>query len=93
MEVLKARVPYDQIYWTFTLTVRTCDSDEVIKEGLPIVEHNYESMILHINEQLEEWLSVCQGAWDIRSSDYKHQTYVYFEREEDYVRYCFDWIK
>jgi hypothetical protein len=92
---LGAKVPNDQIYRTFEMIIREPNSDEVLKEGSPVVEHNPDSMLLHINDQLAQWLSTCQGAWDIRdirSADSKDQTYVYFNREEDYVRYCLHWI-
>ncbi len=93
MEALKARIPSDQIYWTYNLIIRDPNSDEVLKEGLPAVGHDLSTMLLHIDDQLEEWLSTCQGAWEINDREGKEHPHVLFDRKEDYVRYCFEWIK
>jgi hypothetical protein len=88
METLKARVPDDQISWTYTMLLH--DSED---GGPARIEQSSEPEETNLGSRLVEWLETCQGSWEIRSEEGKVRSYVHFESEEDYVRYCFDWIR
>lgn len=88
MEKLRAKIAKDQLFFTTYIVVRKPDDPEVLIEGKPIAEMSSEPMKPCVQEELQHWLSGCAGMWQII-----HETWqIEFEREEDYVRYCFDWL-
>jgi hypothetical protein len=88
MESLRARIPDAQMWYTTTMIVRKSSDPEVISGEYPLIEHSKEPMEMGFEQSLKDWLKTCSGGWDIVPDSWQ----IEFEREEDYVRYCFDWL-
>jgi hypothetical protein len=91
MESLRAKIVDAQVWWSLVAVVRKPDDDEVVNQGKPLVEMDTAPMETHINERLQSWLDTCEGRWEI-ITHIDRGAEVEFERDEDYVRYCFDWL-
>lgn len=88
MERLRARVPDAQMWGTTTVMVRKPSDPEVISGEYPLIETSKEPMVMGFQQSFKDWLNTCSGGWDIVQDSWQ----IEFEREEDYVRYCFDWL-
>ena len=88
MERLRARVPDMQMLGITTMIVRKSSDPVVISNECPLVETSKDPMEMHLNNMMRDWLKTCSGGWDIVPDSWQ----IEFEREEDYVRYCFDWL-
>lgn len=85
MEVLRAKVQEQQVFWTFTMIIKGQGTAEMEVKQSP------DPMQIHIQDGLQKWLESCQGKWEIISHVDKSPE-IEFELEQDYVRYCFDWL-
>lgn len=81
MAALTARIPNDQIFWTATMRLASDWKVEPVGD-----------LEAHLREPLMVWLATCHGSWTISRDPDLGDHVLDFEREEDRVRYCMEWL-
>lgn len=86
MSNFTAKVPMGMMHMTLTVQVRYQDLAQTQVES---IETDKSSTRLHLNDAMQTWLDdTCVGNWELVPNDWS----IRFEQQQDYVRYCFDWL-
>lgn len=80
---LTAGIPAGMMWMGLTMMVVLDDEDQgKVKE----IKTNRDDATWNVRPELQSWLDTCEGGYEILAWK------VRFDLEQDYVRYCFDWL-